>query len=489
MADPRELDAIGKLGREQGQQERPPSAALEPDAIEVNESAKIIGRYQVVEQPTLSQLADVSRRVAAIEHVVAGLDTSATNLSDPDAIARTTDVALAERRPVVVHDIVLEKSTKANLLRFRGDRGITREAKYDSSTWELLQWMIIIFAIELGLNAYFYSVHVGLAGGAIYAAGFAFVTAALGFITGYAFRLAAEPSALRRIAGWFSILVGSGAILYIASLTATYRAISIIQEQQFSQANGAFDYAPANVAFARALVAAPTIFMFPFTLRLPFEEMQSFLLFLLSLFAFCVAFWKGFTSQDTILGYKDADKAHKEAEVLVRSRESELLQVAKSAANACAAERQSILQSFNTTNRDLAVAGTDVDHLRTQLSNGASALRREFELLVKTYRSANVSVRQTVRPDYFAGQPEIDLDVHGDVFDAVAKRIVDQKSALKTLIEAHSDHLKAEIKDAADQARIAHERVSAFLSESDQQAKQVMQEMVQGIGRQRDNDA
>ncbi len=405
---------------------------------------------------------DVEKRIQGVDQSLVQLEASATNVSATSSIKKATDAALTEGKSVLVRDIKREKYNRSAFLRFKADRAIDREASYDTTTWGVLQWMVIIFALELLLNSYFYSFGVGLAGGAIVAAIFSAVTAGAGFAAGRLFRLHREHAPAKSLTGWAALVLGVLCIIYLASLTATYRSIAlIVRDQQIHAAN--FDYTPAYIIFEQAFTKAPAIFLFPFTLRLPFEDIQSLLLFLVSLFAFSVAFWKGDTSDDRIWGFKDVDIAYKSAEQAVHDDERRLLDAARAVATAHITDRNAILQAFTSTNNQIAQNRAEVERLQTMLKDTASRLEGNHSLLIRTYRD-NVSRVYPARepPEYFKTPPAIELVVDATPFQEDHDHIARQKATLDALSSANADRLRSEISEATDEARLANESVAAF---------------------------
>lgn len=471
----REIREWETKGMREGAQGRPSALALEPDANELQIDAIVSGRFQVQKDRILAQLSDVEKRVDAAIQAIANIDAQASNLGDTANIGKVTQDALLERQPAFVRELKQQRYTRAVWLRFRGERNIEREASYDTSTWGVLQWMVIILAFELLLNAYFYSFGVGLVAGALVAGILSAVTAVLGYGTGLFFRLAHEQSPTKVIAGWSILLAGMLSIIYLASLTATYRSISIVtREQQVRQLTG-FDYTPAYVIFRQAAAKAPEIFMFPFTSRLPFEDIQSFLLFLVSVIAFFVGFWKGHTAHDRVLGYKEVDKAYKDAEAAVARREAELVAVARHSAEGYATERSAILHTFNSTAAQLTASKVDAERLQMQLQDKADELAKQFQLLVKAYRTGVAKVAPAGVPSYFATEPLLRLDMPLDSFRAVSDHITRGKADLDGLMASHLDRLRAEAADATNQARLATAIVTNFRASCESEAEHQIQ--------------
>ena len=467
----KDLDAAARLGRQEGAQGRPPAHATEPDVNEIAFATSTHSKYQQQREAIITQLRDVDKRIQGVDQALVQLQASAENVPPTSGIKKATDSALSEGRAVFVRDIKRDKYARSALLRFKADRGIDRDALYDTTTWGVLQWMVIIFAAELLLNAYFYSFGVGLAGGAIVAAIFSAVTAAAGFSTGLLFRLSRERALARSVTGWIILLLGALCIIYLASLTATYRSIAlVVHDQQIHAAN--FDYTPAYVIFGQAFTKAPAIFLFPFTLRMPFEDIQSLLLFLVSLFAFSVGFWKGDTSSDRIWGFKQVDKAHRDAESAVHEDERRLLETARSVANTHISERNAILQGFTSTSHQIAQNKAEVERLSTLLKDTSSHLADNYKLLIRTYRDNVARVYPSREPpSYFRVPPQIELDIPAQPFQEALDRGAGQKKVLDDLSGATADRLRAEITEATEQARIANESVSAFKSDCELEAE------------------
>jgi hypothetical protein len=471
-----DMAAQARLGRQQGAQGRPPANARDPDTNELNITTQVYKAFQLQKEPIIRHLSEIGKSLDSVAQQLVELEAAASNVPDTSHIQQETQDALSQKRTLFVRDIKREILANSSLLRFKGDRGIEREAHYDTTPLGLFQWMVIIFAVELCLNSYFYSFNVGLVGGAIFAGVLSLVTAIVGFFTGSFFRLHADSNALTKYAGWCAIVFGLLGVFYLSSVTATYRSISVADREQQIRSAANFDQAPATQVFEQAVTTAPQIFLFPVTLRLPFRDLQSFLLFIVSLITFFVAFWKGYTSQDPIWGYKEVDESHKKAEAAVHALESELVRIAQKSARTYIVQRDSIVQAFTTLSKKLGASEADVKRLQTQLQTVATLLAREFALLVRAYRNGVAEVHPTELPKYFATEPSIDLDISAPLFQEQLERLPQLRESLGVLMNTHLDRLRREINDATNQERLSNAMVASFKTECEIEAKRQIQE-------------
>ncbi len=283
-------------------------------------------------------------------------------------------------------------SLNAELENFRQKNNLDREAHYPEATMAFLYWAFLLLMIvaEGVVNASFFSkgIDTGLIGGFFYAAAFSFGNIASGYLWGrYAIPYANHASPAKRNLGRAAIL---GAIV-------TAVAIALL----ISHFRDALSHDAANAA----MLALQNLKSNPLGL----SEVQSWLLFGLSLLFAFLAVGDGYKMDDPCPGYgkltrrlevaqRNYDIEEEDVEKELKSLKEEALDEAQSALE----NARVILDKLHGAIEDKTLAGGKMHTAFADAENCLDALLKEFRDTNMFYRSNPETV-----PNYFSDSPRL----------------------------------------------------------------------------------
>ncbi len=208
---------------------------------------------------------------------------------------------LASRQLAIAARVKLMEAD-ALLKRFRAEHDLMhREAKDAISSKRLITPILLITLFEVVMYTNFYRNDHGLLGGFFTALTLAVVSLAIYFGLGYGFRyhnLIKPPH--QRIAGWFALPAFIAFIIWANATLACYRLFyQLFVDNPLGNSN------PLKDAFLAALDLI-------FFRRLPFGDIDSFIMFFLGIVFGTLAFVHGYTIKDAYPGYQEKDEKKKQ---------------------------------------------------------------------------------------------------------------------------------------------------------------------------------
>jgi hypothetical protein len=155
----------------------------------------------------------------------------------------------------------------------------------------------------------------------------------------------------------------------------------------------------------------------------------------------CYAFWKGYTSDDPHPGYSKLDKALKAAkseeagiQARVKQRIKDFLHGHRTHVQGLAGQTGTLIGVLSNRLGALELAQ------RSAVANAAS-IERDYHLVLDGYRQANLAIRGTEPPAYFAEKPTTAGSINTDGAPVRAAQIKEILDALEALQQQHRDDL------------------------------------------------
>lgn len=272
-----------------------------------------------------------------------------------------------------------------------------------------------------------------------------------------------------KFVGWASLVVFVPLTLFCNSLFAAFRsAYQVLADPQ--------DLMQLRDGFKIAQSEAVRIFVLDFQ----FKDLSSFLLFMTGVGLSIFAFWKGYTSDDPFPGYSKRDRALKAAKkaeddlrFFVKQKIKDLLHSNRLHVQRLASETGALVMSVT---RKIA----DTDLAQRSLLGNSTSIQRDYHLVLDSYRQANLAIRGTEPPAYFADKPEITgtvSTVSGQARIAELKVLLEK---LESLQAQHRDELNAKINDLQSRAvKIMSSTFDEFIKSVESDAEAVVQRDIQ----------
>jgi hypothetical protein len=426
------------LGRKEGGKNRPPADAVGLDGYE----AELLGeanKHMADENHMFDQaLVDAGRVATESSTKLTAFETKAHQLLADDSLEGKLTAELSSGRSRLEHVTERRLMIEAEYNWFREHHGIMEDAKYPESLLHHFGVVAVVFFCEAIANAYFYRNQGGLLGGFLVAVIISGLNLAVALALGWAFRYTNLSGLLDRLKGW-------GALAVFLVLTILFGALFASFRSEYQLLTDPGDPQQLITAFGKAWPLALGIFTFNFH----FIDIFSFLLFWVSLLLSFVAFWKGYTSDDKYPGYSDKDRSLKAAIVAQQEAENSL--------------RSSLAGQLERVQRDVeatiqeprnlldALAGKDatLQQVRNEMLLRTNRISADFQMVLNTYRQANIAVRTIAPPPYFQHTPELVARAPSGPYEAVRGQL----STLTERVRSSQEHLKSLLAEKKRQAQ------------------------------------
>jgi hypothetical protein len=324
--------------------------------------------------------------------------------------------------------------------------------------------LIALFAVlETGVNAFFYENAQGLLGGAVVALSISAINMLGAMGLGLFFRYKNLTALDKKILGWGCLALFVFLTIYSNALFAAFRS----EYQLVADPSNPME---VRRAFASALVQAKQAIFF----RMKLADVMSFVLFIIGILLSSFAFYKGYTLDDRFPGYGTKDRALKKAQGEENDRQDQLRSKTKEFLQKRRSEIQTALHDHAQLVGRIAARSGDLKHACSMLTTQAQAIQRDFELVLRGYRAANMAIRATESPAYFKDFPGL---ASRHATDAAGLSLLDQlklaQDSIQQLRAKHEGPLNAMLqKHQEDSATILTKSFTEFLRAVDLEAEE-----------------
>ena len=465
------LEEYRNLGRKEASKHRPPTTATHPDTNEVALRSQADGLISGEQTLFDAVVADADRSILDANSRVVELRSDIAQALADDTILTRVDAELAGDRTALVDATAARIRAEVSWRSFRATNGITDVASYPDS--KIMHWAIIIALsfVETVVNAFFYRNDTGLLGGFIVALAVAVVNMGSSAGLGTLFRRKnlADPS--QRYFGWAALALFLPLTLFFNALFAAFRSA-------METTSDAGDPAQLRDAFQTAWAQAASFFAG----RFHFGDLSSFLLFMTGLILSIIAFWKGYTSDDPYPGHSARDRALKEA----REAETRQQELAKQKLKDFLVSHRNHVQGLSgATGTMIAMLShrtSALGHAKRALETNATAVERDYHLVLDAYRQANLAIRGTAPPEYFTDKPDVASRASIRSAGPVEKEMQAALDLLEQLQRQHRDDLNGKLNRLQVQmAEILKKTYDDFLEGVDRDAQVAVQKDIQVI--------
>ena len=463
------LEEYRELGRKEAAKHRPPTAATHPDTHEVALKSQADGFISREQSAFDAVAADADRSTLdATSRVVELRSDIAQALADNTILTRV-EAELASDRTALIDATAARIRAEVGWRNFRAANGITDMANYPES--KILHWAIIVALsfIETIANAFFYRNDTGLLGGFFVALAVAIVNMGSSAGLGTLFRRKnlAEPS--QKYFGWAALVIFLPLTLFCNALFAAFRSA-------FESTPDTGDGMQLRNAFQTAWAEAGGFFVGHFH----FGDLSSFLLFMTGLILSFIAFWKGYTSDDPFPGYSMRDRALKVAREAETKRQDLIKQRLKDFLVAHRNHVQGLSGATGTMITMLSHRTSALGHAKRSLEANASAVERDYHLVLDAYRQANLAIRGTAPPAYFTEKPDVAGKTSIQAAGPVELEMQTVLDLLEQLQRQHRDDLNGKLNQLqAQMAIILKTTYDEFLESVDRDAQTAVQRDIQ----------
>ena len=422
-------------GQKEASLHRPSSDAAGPDQNESalrSDAESWLNSEQRLFDTTLTEL---SRGVIEARQKALQLSGQFNQLISDDSATSSVDAELAGDRPVLVTVTENRLRAEAALKYFRASNNIHEEANYPESVLWHFGILLVFALVETGVNTFFYENSQGLLGGFFVALAIAGLNIGSATLLGYWFRYKNLAPLDKKFVGWAAFVTFVLSAIFCNALFASFRT-------EYQLVTDPSEVAQLSAAFQRAWPESMRIFH----ADMQFKDHWSFLLFGIGGLLSIAALWKGYTLDDQYPGHGRLDKTYKKACIDEQLQHDKVRQKVKELLHHRKAAVQAALHEPATQVGMLARRIADLTNARGTLESHASAIQRDFSLVVEAYRNANNSVRAVPPPAYFRESTGLSMRVDG----AGAERVISELSAvqdeLKVMGETYREPLNAKLR-------------------------------------------
>lgn len=458
------LDDMVQKGRAEAAAHRPPSEATKMDQHEAAVQTEA-ERWAASENQILSSIVtNASRSAAEIQQKALELEGRIEQFLADSSLDSAVAADMAEDRHALVQCTEARMRAEVDWRHFRVQNRITEQAVYpESRVWHFAIIILLSF-LETCMNAFFYENAQGLLGGFAVAAGVAVVNMAGALVLGIGFRYKNLRASDKRALGWACLAVFIVLTIYCNALFAAFRG-------EYQQLADPTDPRQIRAAFTLATEAASRVFIF----NMHFPDLMSFILFGLGLLLSSFAFYKGYTIDDKFPGYGAKDRAVKAARAAeqvkqeaVRQRVKELLQNRRHQLQALIHEPAQLVNA-------VGARAADLQHATSAYATQQDAVQRDFALLLRTYRDANIAIRATEPPVYFRNVPDLRMPPNQAAIASAAQSLVSVQESVRQLRDKHQAALNAKLNELQrDTATLLNQAFAKFLEGVEADAETVI---------------
>ena len=467
------LTAYQDLARQEGQQQRPPGTSTSLDQHEALLKSDAEGLLAVNANILSGSLSGITKNIAEIRQQVISAKAECDKELQDDFLAAKVEADLAEHKEQLVEVVKNRMLSESDLNAFRAFHDIREQAVFPESRIHHLAIIGVLALLETIANAAFYENSQGLLGGWMTALG----VSSLSMVTAVGLGHAATYKNLRpadeKAKGYLAVAVFLVLLLYLNALFAHFRS-----EYQLAAET---DTAGLGEAFITAARNARGIFFFSLGLR----DFLSFILFGVGVILMLFAFWKGYHIDDRCPGHGDRFRRHRQFLDVERGT---IATIRAGIAGRIQEKQQSLQTLLNRPAQLAALVASRQSDLSTAENHYRAAresISHDFAMVLMAYRQANVAIRATNPPAYFAESPVLSAyDPSTLVADARGNLAM-----LSTDVDMFRRDFQAPLQDRLKETMgtgtsLMNARLSAFSEEVMQCAEDRINQSIQVLGRQ-----
>lgn len=475
----RHRNSLIQKARQEAELHRPPSNALHLDQHEADVQSEAEGLIAAEHQLFAVELTSASRTASELSERAPDVEGRIQQLVNDQSLQSEAAAELAGERAHLAEATENRMRAEVDLRAFRIRHGITEQASYpESHVWHIAIILTLAFG-ETVMNAFFYENAQGLLGGFFVAAGVSIVNMVSALFLGLLFRYKNLRDPEKRAGGW-AALVG-------------FLVLSIYCNALFSAFRGAYqlladptDPVQIRSAFRAAVGGAGKIFV----LGMDFGDLMSFILFGLGLLLSLIAFYKGMTFDDRYPGHGKKDRLVKAARKEELSARDAVRGRLKDFLTSRRRQVQAIVQEPMTLMNTAGARAAALQHAQSECMSCQDAIQRDYDLMLKTYREANVAIRATAPPAYFATVPDITQPLNLDIINGVLGRLNIVHDRGKQIRDRYQDALNAKLNELQrDSAQILDNTFEEFLRRVERDAEASINRATATIQRASDQQA
>ena len=452
-------------GREEAAALRPPKDALQPDTHETQLRAHAERCMSLAQAKLDTATTEAGRALADLLPKLDEHKNHVEKLLDDSSLHSTIDAELSGERRVLVTAAAARLRQLVELNAYKARHGITESAQYPPSRIMHFAIVAVLALVETGVNAFFFENAQGLLGGLVVALGVAVMNMGGAMALGAGMRFKNLKVAWGPLLGW-------GCFVALLVFSPFCNAIFAAFRSQYQALNDPSSIPEMQNAFSAAWTEAMKIFV----LDMRFPDFWSFILFGIGVILSLLAAYKGYTVDDRHPGYGKRDRALRACLAVEHEKQAgamdklkAVLQRRRSELSAAASEPMQLMSRASTGKRlvDLALVDWQTE---------TEAVKRNHAVVLRAYREANLAVRATEPPAYFAQVPDLSGVVSRDQADRVNGDLDTFKGAADALRDQYAQRLSQELnKLQHDTARHQKETFEAFLADVEGQAKDVVE--------------
>jgi len=458
-----QLPAYRTKGHKEASANRPPANATRPDQHEAALRSEA-EKWMTSEQRLFDvSLAEANRVLVDTTQKVVELATKVDQIRADDSLSGAVEQELAAARPSIVAGIEDRMRAEVECKYFRAEHGIVEQAVYPESRVFHMAIIAVLALLEVVVNAFFYENDQGLVGGLVVALGVSVFTIGTATVLGYGFRYKNLAPIDDKVVGWGCLVAFIVVVIYCNALFAAFRT-------EYQDVADPSNLHQLRDAFTAAAAQAREVFY----LRMQLKDFMSFVLFGLGLLLGALAFNKGSTLDDRYPGYGAKDRRSKAAQK-VESLQLEIVRgKIREAAQLRRAEVLAAIHEYAQLIGRIARQASELKQAQYFLMTQAQSIKRDFDLVLRTYRKANEAVRATEPPEYFKSSSE---DLLGRVEGAGVQPVLERLNALQEEISntrsANQDDLNGKLQMLQQNAATLLTRTfDEFVRNSEKDAKE-----------------
>ncbi|WP_323810209.1 hypothetical protein [Sphingobium baderi] len=392
-----------KLGEQEAANHRPPSNAIHPDSNEVTLRSEAEGLTAAEQRIFDSIISGVDKSSLDAQSRITELRADIQQALADNTLSTQIDAELSADRGQLVEVTATRIRREVDWRSFRAANNITEMAHYPESL--IWHWGIILSLalVETVVNAFFYENANGLVGGFVVALAVAVVNMGSAAGLGSLFRRRNLAAPDQKYFGWACLILFVPLTFFCNGLFAAFRS-------SYQTLADPSDPLQLREGFKEAWGEAAKIFYFD----IHFQDFSSFLLFMTGIALSMFAFWKGYTSDDPFPGYSKRDRALKAAKADEAAVQGRVKQKLKDFLHAQRTHVQGLAGQTGTLIAMLTRRLSEVEHSQRSAIANASSIERDYHLVLDGYRQANLAVRGTEPPTYFAEKPSTAQAINTD---------------------------------------------------------------------------
>lgn len=467
------LQDYRSLGMKEGAKNRPPQDAAGSDQHEVALKSQADGYLNEEQRLFDAALIEASKEAITARQKVIQHQLAVEQLVSDTGTLEAVEAELASERMKLVRATEARKRAQAEINYFKATNNINEEASYPESKIWHFGLIFALAVVEMVANAFFFENNQGLLGGLFVALGIAALNMGSALMFGVGFGFKNLASLEKKIFGWGCLV----AFLLVAILC---NAVFASFRSEYQLVADPTDLGQVGEAFRRAWPEALAIFK----LDMEFKDQVSFILFGFGMILSVVAFLKGYGIDDRHPGYGAKDRRFKE----LLNVEHELQETARRKVRELLHTRKASVQAaLNEPNNQVGMLTrrvADLQHARTQLHAQATAIEREYVMVVDAYRKSNTAVRAVPPPNYFKEQPTLSARIDSSHAESVEAELSKAQDEIRQLASQHKDALNQRlIALQNDTSEVLKKTMNIFLADVDNEANDAVASSIQVIHR------